>query len=430
MKFNFSYPKIKKFVFISEKSSLILIDTQGKMYSFYYPSIHDLIEFNNEVYLTLSLISEINITVSDIFAIKDFLLLLDDKENFFYVHVNSLGLNFNKQELIKSNSKEGFGIESISLENEAKIVSNNNEYLANNTNIIKICSIEKNYKNIIKIANSESNIMFTDDTHKLFYINSHDLMKTFPHNSSEPSQSAIPKCLNDFNCKLLQDLACGDNHWLVLEREDMKPLDKWKEDDVQEWFHQMNMDEFLNIIKYEKINGKDILNGDETFFVNIMGMEDDQIKKVKYEINKVKNVSCKLTKLWGWGSNKQGQLGQINYSLTFVKTPTQINLPKMVDENDYIIKVFCGKTFSLLLTKFGEIFITGNYNMKEKGNLQQQQKQANRDNQGNNSNNSNGGKKNRVVEKNKPEPINLNTCNRWVNITKEVCFDPLNGYDQ
>lgn len=214
---------------------------------------------------------------------------------------------------------------------------------------------------------------------------------------------------------MVQEISCGESHWLVLERHDIKPLEKWNENDVQEWFKSMKMDEFLNIIKYEKINGKDIFNGDETFFVNVMGMPDDQIKKVKYEIKRVKYVTCRLTKLWGWGSNKMGQLGQMNLKDTFVKTPTLINLPEMKEIGDYIIKAYCGKTFTVLITKFGEIYITGNYPVKDKEKLIPQQ----------NLNNVNfsGGKKNKIVEKNKTSQLNLNTCHRWVNITKEICFD-------
>ncbi len=243
----------------------------------------------------------------------------------------------------------------------------------------------------------------------MFYINSYDLLKGIIQG---------PKIISDFYVKQMVDISCGECHWLVLEREDVKPLEKWTEADVMQWFKEMKMEEFMNIIKYEKINGKDILNGDETFFVNVMGMPDDQIKKIKYEINVVKYASCKKTKLWGWGSNKQGQLGD-SYSTPFLKSPTLINLPEMKNENDYVVKVFCGKTFSLLFTKYGEIFITGNYDIKEASITNTTITPV--------SNNTSVNKKNRVggflKHKNStPKP----TQTRWVNITKEICFDSLN----
>jgi hypothetical protein len=206
----------------------------------------------------------------------------------------------------------------------------------------------------------------------------------------------------------MSELSCGDNHWLVLEKDEIKPIDKWNEDEVMKWFELMGMDEFNNVIKYTKIKGKDILDGDESFFINVMGMEVDFIKKLKYELNNVKNPFSKNVKLWGWGSNKYGQLGQFSTN-TFIKPPILINLPELTNKNDYITKIYAGKTFSLLLTKFGEIFITGNYNPKDKIVTIQQET---------NTNILQGGKKNT----NKAHTNPTKNLNRWVNITKEICF--------
>jgi len=224
--------------------------------------------------------------------------------------------------------------------------------------------------------------------------------------------------IKELNFKLCQDISCGDNHWMVLEREDMKPLDKWNQTEVQQWFIEMGMDEYVNIIKYEKIKGKDILEGDELFFVNVMGLKDDQYKKLKYEINKVRNITCRKSTLWGWGSNKFGQLGQIDYYNNFVKQPTIINLPEMKDENDYVVKIYCGKTYSLLLTKFGEIYITGNYSVKEK--------EANFISSTSNNPNAKTDKKYKTPMKSKVV-VQTPISHRWVNITKEVCFDTGNN---
>ena len=43
----------------------------------------------------------------------------------------------------------------------------------------------------------------------------------------------------------------------------------------------------------------------------------------------------------------------------FYKIPVLIPLPQLPNEYDYFSKVFCGKTFSVLLSQFGEVFITG-----------------------------------------------------------------------
>jgi hypothetical protein len=129
-----------------------------------------------------------------------------------------------------------------------------------------------------------------------------------------------------------------------------------------EWFKSLELDEFLNIIKYEKITGKDILKEDQTFYEKVLGMPNDIYQKVRYEINNVKNPFAKNMKLWGCGSHKQGQLGVFqnnNCKDNFYRIPITIPLPPLKNEYDYFSKVFCGKYFSVLLSQFGEVFITG-----------------------------------------------------------------------
>lgn len=166
----------------------------------------------------------------------------------------------------------------------------------------------------------------------------------------------------EFKTKNVVDISCGEHHWLALEREDIKSIEYWDSSEVMEWFKSLDLDEFLNIIKYEKITGKDILKEDQSFFEKVLGMPDDIYQKVRYEINNVKNPFAKSTKLWGCGSHKNGQLGMFQSNSNkdnFYKIPVLIPLPQLPNEYDYFSKVFCGKTFSVLLSQFGEVFITG-----------------------------------------------------------------------
>lgn len=41
--------------------------------------------------------------------------------------------------------------------------------------------------------------------------------------------------------------------------------------------------------------------------------------------------------------------------------PKEIAIPEFENKNDYITKIECGKRNSAIITKFGEIWITGNY---------------------------------------------------------------------
>ena len=136
----------------------------------------------------------------------------------------------------------------------------------------------------------------------------------------------------------------------------------WDSNELIEWFHKLDLSEFVNIIKYEKITGKDILNEDESFFEKVLGMPNDIYQKIRFEINNVKNPFAKNIKLWGCGSHKFGQLGLFQSSYikdNHYRIPVQVPLPVLQNEYDFFSKVFCGKTFSIILSQYGEVFITG-----------------------------------------------------------------------
>jgi uncharacterized protein (UPF0248 family) len=203
----------------------------------------------------------------------------------------------------------------------------------------------------------------------------------------------------------------------------------------------MELDDYLNIIKFQKITGKDIVQGGKDYLLDFMGVEEDHLNKLNYEINTLKFESSKNLKLWGWGNNKNGQLGLMN-NQTFVKTPTQINLPNLMPD-DTIEKIFCDKTYSIILTKFGNVFITGNYSVKDQSN--DSQKKNNNNNQSNpNQGKKNKGKnkhhkdehkekgkkndKNKEKNKDKENLDNNYVENRWINISHNICYSSYNLY--
>jgi len=239
------------------------------------------------------------------------------------------------------------------------------------------------------------------------------------------------KNISDIKFSNIEYLSCGDGFNMIYEREDILPFDKWTENEVYNWFKEMNLDEYLNIIKYKKITGMNILQADEKYFLDNFGMEDDIILKIQYEVNKMKtNSSCKNMKLWGWGNNKNGQMGQMNYEKDYLKSLRKINLPELKEENDFIVLVKIIKNYSILLTKFGEVYITGNYSMKNKHQESLISNNNNNENENNNNNNrknqGNKDKKNKRKDSNvSNKDLNIKCNHKWVNITKRVCFDVL-----
>ena len=189
----------------------------------------------------------------------------------------------------------------------------------------------------------------------------------------------------------------------------------------------MELDDYLNIIKYQKITGKDIVKGGKVFLLDVMGLLEDHINKLNYEIGTLKYETSKDMKLWAWGNNKNGKLGLMN-NQTFVKLPTLVNLPNMMND-DTIEKIFCYKSYSILLTKFGNIFVTGKYTIKEQTNNNKKIKEENnKKNKGKNKHkevkNKKGEKKDKKEnnEKDNSTNNNLPSENKWINLSKDICY--------
>ena len=225
-------------------------------------------------------------------------------------------------------------------------------------------------------------------------------------------------------------MSFSNNSFLLLEKTRLKPLEEWNNEEIYKWFEEMELDDYLNIIKYQKITGKDIVNGGKVILLDVMGLEEDHINKLNYEMSTLKFETSKDMKLWGWGNNKSGQLGFLN-NQTFVKLPTLINLPNLMPD-DSIEKIFCYKNYSLLLTKFGNIFATGKYSIKEQKNDTKKIKENyNNQNKGKNKGknkhkedkNKKGEKKEKEKNNEKDDIINNNLLeNKWINLSKDICY--------
>lgn len=214
-----------------------------------------------------------------------------------------------------------------------------------------------------------------------------------------------------------------------------------------EWFKKINLEEYLNIIKYEKITGKDILEGDKSFYYNIMGTISDHFQKIQYEISRIKEGGLTNQKLYGWGNNTFGQL-TIDNNDGFIRKPTYININiyshdtsskcELKNERDYFTKIYCGNTCSFLQTNHGEIYFAGNiFPIKalNSNNKLTTELDSNIEKESNSKSN----KRNNKQTKNRKEPekqrgrINSNisnsdkqamkALNKWVNVSYLISYD-------
>ena len=224
-------------------------------------------------------------------------------------------------------------------------------------------------------------------------------------------------------------MSFGDNYWILLEQKYRIPLIDWTIKDISEWFEkEIGFEEYLNIIKYEKVDGKKIMEGDKKYFKDIIGMSVNKINQLYKEIKKVEDGSVKNMKIWGYGNNRFGQLGLSN--IKYSKTPLKLEIPEneLKMNNDFIIDIICSNTISLLITKKEKIYITGNFSPKEKQNIIGQEKEnikENNENKKNKKNKGNKGKGNKnknknEIENNKKQENEEKDKNLWIEISHEI----------
>ena len=341
---------------------------------------------------------EENLIIKNIFTFNEFLLFLTNKDEFILVPFTHLKENEDQKE-------EESGIKYPQ-------------------------KLEKNFGGIKHIYSNSSNVII---------LNNEDQIYSIPASDYKNYVNQIPKfkLFSEQKFPNFYTMAGYNNYFILLEKEKVKPLEEWNNDEIYKWFEEMELDDYLNIIKFQKITGKDIVQGGKDYLIDFMGVLEDHVNKLNYEINTLKFESSKNMKLWGWGNNKNGQLGLMN-NQTFVKIPTQINLPNLMPD-DTIEKIYCDKTYSILLTKFGNIFITGNYSVKDQSNdNQKKNNQNNESNQGKKNKGKNkhhkdehkekGKKNDKNKEKNKDnENVNNNYVeNRWINISQNICYSSYN----
>ena len=411
----FSYSEIENTIlFLQDNSQFIYLLNLNN-------SNYEVIKYENPNFILEDIIT-------NIYFLKDFILFLNDKDEFYFFPNE----NFFQQNKNEEDKKEIKKEEKEENEEEAK---EENEEIKGKT-IEKPIKLEKTYKKIKYITSSLYNIILLNEDNQLYSISLTEYKNQKKKNPIPNFKLLFEQKFNDF-----YTMNCSDNYFILLEKKKILPFEEWKSNEISNWFQEMDLDEYLNIIKYKNITGRDIINGGKEYLIDFMGMQEDHLNKINYEISVIKNGSFKNMKLWGWGSNKNGQLGFVNY-INFSKTPILINLPNLI-EDDTIEKIFCGKNFSVLLSKFGNIFITGNYLVKDKEKEKNKNYNINDINNNNNSNLNKGkndkGKKNNkeknkgkkhkkdfekenIKNEKKEDENQILNDNRWVNISKDICY--------
>ena len=405
------------------QNSIYLIDVHGKLISM---NIND---FSTKIKKIRFYIPE---ELSQIFYISNYFIFLTKNENFFFIEYDSIFSSIkNDGDLLPEQNrllKEHFPNQEKSIlklfpnqikKNYEKIIdvkANNNNYLMFIDSNFDIFGLNHNEIDNIKENEKKSN---KNKTHKNNYIESNTL------NNIENGKNALYfyKICKDVKFHNYYTMAFGENHWIILEQNFRLPLSHWNNEEVFQWFEkELCFDDYLKVIKYQNVTGKNIIEGDRKYFKDILGMSVNKIKQLcNKEIKKVEEGSIKgESKFFGYGNNKYGQLGFIDIKYTKIPKKIEIPIDEIKNNNDFVTKIISGNTLSILVTKKGKIYACGNFNPKEKNSIINGEKddkeiEVEKGNQKRKKNKNKKGKENKSGKKEEIKDKNL-----WVEISHEI----------
>lgn len=131
----------------------------------------------------------------------------------------------------------------------------------------------------------------------------------------------------------------------------------WKPSDVIEFQHKLGFYDFDNVITYDNINGKKLVNIDKNYIQNKFGQTSEaKIQRLLKEIKLVSNVIYKNPEVYMWGNNSKGQLAlnSENNNIAYAKKSELPILPK----NDNINEIKFGKLNTFCQTELGKMFVS------------------------------------------------------------------------
>ena len=434
----FQYFEEKILFFDNIQNSIVLISNCGKLLSM------DINDYSTKIKKIRFYVPE---EIIQIFYISNHFIFLTKEDNFYCIEYESIYLNIKPDEDLLP--------EHLQLLHE--------KFEDKEKSILKLFpnKIKKNYGQILDVkANNNNYLMFIDNNYDIFGLYNNEIKeikeikenekKGKKNNINQNQNKVIKSGLIDNNIiinkpneeiifyKICKDvkfphyytMSFGDNHWLLLEQRYRLPLNEWTNEEVLNWFEkELGFDDYLKVIKYQKVTGKNILEGDRKYFRDILGMSINKIKQLcNKEIKKVEEGSINGDiKCFGYGSNKYGQLGLLDIKYTKIPKKLEIPVNEIKNNNDFIIKIICSNSISVLITKKGKIYICGKKKKKEKSNEikkeelrdeKEKEKENQKKRKHNNNKKKKGDKKEKEKEKEKKEENE--DKNLWVEISYEI----------
>ncbi|KRX07643.1 Sterile alpha motif/pointed domain [Pseudocohnilembus persalinus] len=98
--------------------------------------------------------------------------------------------------------------------------------------------------------------------------------------------------------------------YFAIERKQVPPISEWDNEKVLSFMESIQLQDYINIAKYENLDGKKLQNITKNYMIKTMGLiKEDLQTKLITEIIKHKEALDLEEKIYAWGKNDYGQLG-------------------------------------------------------------------------------------------------------------------------
>lgn len=227
--------------------------------------------------------------------------------------------------------------------------------LALNLGNAKYTSIKYPYEQIKSLCVGCSTAYFVSPKNELYQCE----LLNLNEGQSEISVNLVPYFENRSVIKVWS----GFYYYVVLCRSEYV-LNKWDTPKVLEWLKKEGFDDYINIMRTEKIDGRKLLEMDRKFMSDRLGILNTNLQqKMLMSIQQHEEISYQGDELYGWGRNDNGQLG--NTMMQFAQKPIRIKLPDF-SRNEHVEDVVCGWLNTIVISSAGRMFVSGKENEKEK----------------------------------------------------------------
>lgn len=118
----------------------------------------------------------------------------------------------------------------------------------------------------------------------------------------------------------------GFHYYVALCRSEYV-LEKWDNTKVLDWLKKEGFSEFINIMRTEKVTGRKLLDMDQKYMTDVMGVTNANLQqKMLMSIQRHQEVSYQGDELYGWGRNDTGQLA--TNQMQHAQKPVKIKMPE------------------------------------------------------------------------------------------------------